>query len=539
MPGLIDEAIERLKAKSPEARIALLKDAKLVTRKMAWVPNPGPQTEAYFSLADVLLYGGEPGGGKSQLVAGLAYNEHQRSLIMRRQYGELNRIVDDVLRIHGSRDGFNGSPPPKLRISADKMIEFGAAHRIGDEQGRQGQGVDFLGLDEATHFAEIQVRTLMGWVRTDQPGQRTRTVLATNPPLTADGLWVNIMFEPWLNPAYHKPAKPGELRWAVSDEDGKIKWVDGPGAWPIADKMYEAKSYTYIPASVKDNPHYANSGYQRELDSMPEPFRSILMGGFRTTFRDQDGQIIPTAWIRAAIARWNQWGGKPPPGVPMCAICADCTGGGADPLVIGMRYDGWYDEFEVVPGREIPMEKIGRTTAGHIVAHRRDRAVIIVDMGGGYGGPAYEHLHMNFEDDPIKQTVIGFKGSEATTKRTHDGKYGFANQRTMALWKMREALDPDQVGGSQIMLPDDAEMVADLAAVTFEIKGSTIHAEPKDKVCARIGRSTDRGDVVCMAWTGGATASTDGAIWDEERKSRPRYAAGRRPVVIKPTRDRR
>ena len=72
-----------------------------------WVPNPGPQTDAYFSEADVMLYGGEPGGGKSQLVLGLAFNAHRRSLVMRREYGDLDRIVEDALKIHGSRDGFN------------------------------------------------------------------------------------------------------------------------------------------------------------------------------------------------------------------------------------------------------------------------------------------------------------------------------------------------------------------------------------------------------------------------------------------------
>jgi len=33
-----------------------------------WTPSPGPQRMAYECLADVLGYGGEPGGGKSQLL---------------------------------------------------------------------------------------------------------------------------------------------------------------------------------------------------------------------------------------------------------------------------------------------------------------------------------------------------------------------------------------------------------------------------------------------------------------------------------------
>src|SRR3546814_3487307 len=48
-----------------------------------WLPNPGPQTEAYFCPADLLLYGGQGGGGKTDLLAGLGLTEHRRSQIGR------------------------------------------------------------------------------------------------------------------------------------------------------------------------------------------------------------------------------------------------------------------------------------------------------------------------------------------------------------------------------------------------------------------------------------------------------------------------
>ena len=49
-----------------------------------WTPSPGPQTMAYESLADTLGYGSEPGGGKSQLLLGLAFTRHKRTFVMRR-----------------------------------------------------------------------------------------------------------------------------------------------------------------------------------------------------------------------------------------------------------------------------------------------------------------------------------------------------------------------------------------------------------------------------------------------------------------------
>lgn len=504
----LDDLIARV-AQLPEAdQQAIYADAHAQTAAMKWVPNPGPQTEAYFSKADVLLYGGEPGGGKSQLILGLAHNEHRRSLIMRRQYGDLDRIIEDCLKIHGSRDGFNGSPPPKLRISDTQIIDFAAAHRVGDEQGQMGKGRDLLGIDEATHFAESQIRFLMGWNRSDDPNQRVRTVLATNPPLSAEGLWVIKMFAPWLDPTYPDPAKPGELRWVISDVDGNDQWVPGEGEYQVevAGKMktVKATSRTYIPASVRDNPYYVASGYEQQLDAMPEPFRSLLMGGFRTAFKDQENQIIPTKWVELAQQRWKA---EPPRGIPMCAIGVDASGGGEDPMVLARRHDGWFNELVEVPGKEIPMERAGAHCAGIVISHRRDHALVVVDMGGGYGGPMYEHLTGN------QVEVRAYKGAEGSMRRTNDGKMRFTNRRTASYWQMREALDPGQPGGSPIALPPDPKLMSDLTAPTFEVTPNGIKAEPKERVCERIGRSTDRGDSVVMAWSEGPRALTHAMDW--------------------------
>ena len=163
--GALDELIERLSALPPEKLAEY--DKKLPRRK--FVPNPGPQTEAYLSKADILLYGGAAGGGKSALICGLALCEHERSLIMRRRYADLSALSDELVKMHGSREGFASAPRPRLR-TADKLIEFGAAQYSGDEQSHQGQAHDLLALDEVVHFQESQVRFLLGWVRSTKPG---------------------------------------------------------------------------------------------------------------------------------------------------------------------------------------------------------------------------------------------------------------------------------------------------------------------------------------------------------------------------------
>ncbi len=520
----LDALIARLAGLPDKERQQVAMDASnaIAAINVKWVPNPGPQTEAYFCKANVLLYGGEPGGGKSQLCLGLAFNEHQRSVIMRRQYGDLDRIVEDAIKIHGSRNGFNGSPPPKLKISDKQVIDFAAANRVGDEQGQMGKGRDLICFDEATHFAESQIRFVMGWNRTEDPNQRCRVVLATNPPLAAEGLWVLVMFAPWLDPKFPNPAKPGELRWVVSDEDGKDLWVDGPDDSRVVNgKTIFPTSRTYIPASVKDNPYYVASGYEQQLDAMPEPYRSLLMGGFRTAFKDLPNQIIPTKWVQLAQERWTD---KPPKNVPMCTIGVDASGGGEDPMVLAPRFDGWFAPLIEVAGKDIPMERAGAYCGGIVVSHRQDRALVVIDMGGGFGGPMYEHLHGNAVE------VKAYKGAEASMRRSSDGKMHFTNKRTAALWGMREALDPGQPGGSPISLPPSSKLLADLTASTFEVTPNGIKAEPKEKVCARLGRSTNEGDAVVMSWYEGPRMLTDAIDWIDRAQDVSQMH--RRPTVI-------
>lgn len=508
MPELLDELIGRLGALPREELLAQARPLLEYSTRKKWIPSPGPQYNAYVSEADVLLYGGEPGGGKSQLLLGLAFNEHKRTLVMRREYGDLDRLVEDALKIHGSRQGFNGSPPPKLKVSEKQIIDFAAAHRVGDEQGQMGKGHDLLAIDEATHFAERQIRFLMGWVRSEDPNQRCRTVLATNPPLTAEGLWVIKMFAPWLDPRYPKPAKEGELRWVISDEDGNDLWVDGPqDIREVNGKRVRPTSRTYIHSSVKDNPWYASSDYERQLDSMPEPYRSLLMGGFKTSFRDQPNQVIPTIWVQKAQSRWTP---QPPRDVPMCSIGVDASGGGDDPMVIARRYDGWYAPLVKIPGKSIPTDRAGAWCAGQILSYRRDDARVVIDLGGGYGSSMFEHLKANDID------TKGYKGAEGTTRRSAEGKLKFNNVRSAAYWHLREALDPGQPGGSPIMLPDDPELVADLTAPTFEATPQGIRIEAKDKVVERLGRSTDAGDAVVMAWWEGERHATAALEWMEQ-----------------------
>lgn len=513
----IETLLEKLTALPDKQRDDLIQESSKLTKDVRWMPSPGPQTRAYFSKADVLLFGGAPGGGKTALLLGLAFNEHKRSLIMRRQYTDISAITEEAIKINGGRKGFNGSPPPSLRISKDKLMEFGAAMRVGDEQHFQGNPHDFIGVDEATQFAESQLRFLMGWLRSTDPKQRKRVVFATNPPLSSEGLWVFEMFAPWLYTKHPNPAKEGELRWFIIDEHGKDHEVDSPEPILLGGKLLSPLSRTYIHSSVNDNPYLSGTDYQKQLDALPEPFRSQLLGGFKVSLRDAENQCIPTEWIREAQRRWAP---DPPPGVPMCTIGVDVASGGVDETVLAPRHDAWFAQIIAVPGRLTPL---GKDVAGLILSHRRNNAQIVLDMGGGYGGSTYEHLTEN------SIPVVPYKGAAGVETRTKDRQMKFTNKRTEAYWRFREALDPSQEGGARVALPDDPKLVADLTAPTFEVTRNGIALESKEDVCKRLGRSTDRGDAVIMAWSAGPKFETDGGIWKDRQDS---LLKGRPPRVI-------
>ncbi len=509
------EITAKLTAMPPAKRKELVQAAERIVGKPVWLPNPGPQTDAYYSTANVLLYGGQGGGGKSDLALGLGLTAHRRTLLMRRKYANLGGLLTRVAEIAG-KDGLKASPPPKFTTADGRLIEFGAAQYLGDEHDWQGQPHDCLAFDEAAQYLEQQVRFLMGWVRSTTPGQRTRTILATNPPLSAEGDWIIGMFRPWLDLTYHRPAKAGELRWFITDA-GKDYEVDGPAPVRHGGLELIPKSRTFIPAALADNPYLVDTGYQAELDALPEPIRSAVRdGNFMASRVDDQWQVIPTEWVRAAIARWTP---NPPLGIPQSTIAADVAQGGSDNTVVAYRHDGWFGPLAVEPGVNTPD---GASVAGLIVAKRRGTPVVVIDMGGGYGGAALEHLRHNGMD------VTAYKGAEGSLGRTVDRTLGFVNKRSEALWRFREALDPSQEGGSPIALPDDPILLSDLTSPRFEVGPRGIKVETKEDLVKRIGRSPDRGDAVVMCWSDGPQGPAARALNGGRRSgSPPKVVMGR------------
>lgn len=509
---LLAEIVDRVVEPLGDSDKAALSDGLArSTGAVLWAPNPGSQLEAYRSEADEIGYGGEAGPGKTDLLIGLSLTQHRRSLVLRRTNKEAKKLIKRYVDIIGHRKGLNTSDG---RWDIDnRQITYGGVEHEETKQDYKGDPYDLIGWDEVVDFTLSQYLFINQWNRTTDRDQRCRIVATFNPPSRPVGLWVIERWGPWLDPKHPNPAKSGEIRWFTTI-DGRDTEVDDVGPHFVDGEEVFAKSRTFIRGYLHENPDLADTGYDATRAAAPKHLRDIYRSGdFEAALADVPNQLISTAWVRAAQARWTE---QPPEGIPMCAMGIDCSGGGDDPLVIAMRHDGWYAPCIEVPGKDLSVARMGAMSAGLVVSHRRDNATIIIDMGGGYGGQLFERLLEN------NIQAKSFKGAEKSTRRTQDRKLGFTNKRTEAYWLFMEALDPDQPGGSPIMLPVDPALVADLTSPTFEVTPNGIKLEPKENIVERLGRSTDRGDAVVMAWSDGASHLTHGRIWRDMRASQNR-----------------
>lgn len=491
--NLLDDILSRY-SELPDAKKAELERLALTaTQGMVWVPNPGPQTSAVLTEADETFYGGQAGGGKTDLLVGLALTKHKRSLLLRRTDSDTLGLEERITEIIGSTDGFN-SQKKVWKRPEDRIIKLGGVQYEDDKQKYKGRPNDLIGFDEIADFSETQYRFIKGWNRSADKMQRCRVVCCGNPPTTPEGLWVLQYWAAWLDPNHPNPAKEGELRWYTTI-GGKDVECFGPEPVEVDGELIQPRSRTFIRSKLSDNPDLAATGYGSVLAAMPEELRRAYKDGiFSAAQKDADFQVIPTEWIRAAQARWVP---KPPDNMGMTILSHDVALGGGDCNSYARRHGYWYDEVikEKLSGFVDPID-----LAAKDISLMRDGCDIVVDMGGGYGSGVYSHLKGNVKN----LTLHGHNGSSESKKRSRDGKLKFANKRAEVWWKFRESLEPGL--GEPVALPPDPELLADLAAPTWKLGPNGIKIEPKEDIKKRLGRSPDKGDSVVNAWSYGPSS---------------------------------
>ncbi len=405
----------------------------------------------------------------------------------------------EVQKILGTAEGYNGQDKIMRfkNATGPAMIEFAHCQHEDDKKKYQGRPADLIGFDEITHFTKTMFQYLSGWNRTDNKTQRTRIICTGNPPEQQEGRWVIQFWGPWLDKGHPNPAKPGELRWftTVGDEEQEVDGR-GPHGEDERGRPIYAKSRTFIPASLLDNPYLTDTGYEANLQALPEPLRSMLLRGrFDLAVNDLPWQIIPTAWVDAAMKRWTP---NKPLGARMTSIGVDVAQGGSAETVISPRYGNWFAEQKCVKGIDTTD---GAAVAGLVFSIMRDGCVVAVDVGGGWGADA--HAHMSTQG----VVSIPVNWVKTTTEKTADGTMAFFNERARDWWRLREALNPN--AEVPLALPPDQTLKADLCTPLWFRRQSSgeIQVESKLEIIKRLhGRSPDRGDAIVMAHAHGEMA---------------------------------
>lgn len=471
----------------------MLSDEELLhlARTIPWCPQPGPQTQAFHSDADVLLYGGAAGGGKTALSCGMAITAHRQTLFIRREAKQLGGVLDEVGEIiDPQRAGYSGQTnewkiPPW--DGNQRKIVFGSIPNMGDETRYQGRPRDLLVVDEAANCIESQIFFLMGWVRTTLKGQRCRTILCSNPPTSAEGEWLIRWFAPWLDPSHKNPAEPGELRWYAVIDQEHIEVESGTPFMHNGEQVIP-QSRTFIPAKVQDNKYLIETGYVATLQALPEPLRSqMLYGDFLAGREDDEYQVIPSDWVSQAMARWQE---RPIDQQRITSVGVDPSRGGRDDSIIAPREDWYYHKLITMPGHQA---KDGDAVGQKVLeVAGLSLAPIHIDSIG-IGAAVVDSLNRH-----IPHRVVPMNAAEKAGKvKDQSGVMHFTNKRAEWWWRFRELLNP--ANGKRVALPPDQQLKAELCAPRYNLTGSGIQIESKKDLVKRLGRSTDRADAVIMA----------------------------------------
>jgi hypothetical protein len=473
---------------------------RLLRAPRKWELLPGPQSDAANSEAFELLYGGEPGGGKTELIAYLARFKQQVSLVLRKSFAQHERtLIPRMLMRYGDSRFYNFSKHLWRWPSEDRRIELGYLDGANVEFDYQGAEYDALFPDELTQFPRSQYLFFFSRVRSTTRKQRQRIVATSNPGGEYEQ-WVKERWAPWLDKSHSRPAKSGEIRWyrRIESLDDYAEEEVSEAHLSVTCPCEEhgrAWSRSFIRAGVKDNP-FIGDEYLRNLDMLPEPLRTQLKrGDWNIGTRDKQWQVIPSAWLEAAHERYRlrtKYDARnqpiPPEGCKVLnALGIDVARGGKCKTVLAPGYDNWYPPLITFPGKDTPdgQSILGQVATLSTHGHQVTAATVIKIDVIGVGSSPYDHL----KDRYNAAAMNGGPGSKARDKAN---LLGFKSRRAQWYWQLREGLDP--VNGDDLMIAPDSELDADLTAPTWEPRLGRIVVEPKEEIEKRLGRSPDKGD---------------------------------------------
>lgn len=258
-------------------------------------PQKGPQEKFLSSTADIVIYGGAAGGGKSYglLIEPLRYKDNKRfgAVIFRHEYKQIfnqGGLWDTSNDVYGDIKGADGRySTGTWKFNNGMTIVFDYINRDEDLKKWQGSQITMIGFDELTHFSEKQFFYMLS---------RNRSICGVKPYMRATcnpdaDSWVAKFISWWIDQDTGYPIKErsGKKRWFVRINETVIWAASKREAVQIAiDANIEQeeaeempKSVTFIMSTLDDNKVLMkeNPGYKANLLALTEIERERLLRG--------------------------------------------------------------------------------------------------------------------------------------------------------------------------------------------------------------------------------------------------------------------
>lgn len=246
-----------------------------------WWPINSAQ-QAYLNCrAQLAEFGGQSGGGKTQVLAADAMQEYQhprlRALLLRTTLEEQQELEDIQQRMYEPK----GAQWSKKRWRFPSGATIRPGYLAHDKHLRRYQGnpYSWLGVDESGQHPEHRIRFMIGWLAAPVgSGLRVRGRFTTNPGDIGHA-WQMKVFLRNRCPV-HYPAPPEDDRpFETSVLPGKVY---RGATWTDDSPVY--KTTCFIPARLFDNPLYG----QEKLESLKTQSKAIQQ------------QLLYGCWCNAA-----------------------------------------------------------------------------------------------------------------------------------------------------------------------------------------------------------------------------------------------
>lgn len=207
-------------------------------------------------------------------------------------------------------------------------------------------------------------------------------------------------------------------------------------------------------------------------------FSHVVLGEYPA---QAENQLISEEWIDKARSRYDLFVAKHGVIVPesiRCAVGVDIADGGKDSSVECKRFGNFV--HPLVSWSKQDVIEVGDLVKTDLDRHGITNLSAIYCDGTGVGAGTAPYLVKQYSLPAVKVMVAW-----AATDKTDLGEFGILLDQLM--WEVREWLRTDMA-----MLPPDPELIEELLAFNYEVKGGKVKVSSTDEVKDLLKRSPDR-----------------------------------------------